>query len=71
MIKYLCDVCQKEITDLNEIGNFKIQERSLNFLKHQRQDQLRVKEYIFCIECARRVQENFKELRKQNVGTPK
>lgn len=48
---------------MTEVGNFKIQERTLNFLKHQRQDQLKVREYLFCIDCARKVWEHFQDLK--------
>lgn len=59
MIIYKCDLCGEEIKDLTEIGNFKIQERTLSFLKHQRQDQLKIREWIFCISCARKIVESF------------
>ena len=65
-IKYFCDLCGEEIKDLNELGNFKIQERTLSFLKHQRQDQLKVTERIFCIDCARKIVEGFTKIKKEN-----
>jgi hypothetical protein len=62
MIKYICDICKKEITDLNEVGKFQLSERTLNFIKHQRADQLRVREYLFCVDCARKVQGTISDL---------
>ncbi len=64
MIKYFCDLCQEELKDLTEVGNFRIQERTLNFLKHQRQDQLKGREFLFCISCARKIIEGFKNIKE-------
>lgn len=69
MIIYKCDGCQKEITDLNEMGNFKIQEKVLTFLKHQKQDQMRGQEFIFCIDCARKIRDNFSKLKSNGTDT--
>ncbi len=73
MIKIFCDVCGKEIIDRNEIGNFKIQEKNFAFIKHQKQDQMRVQEFIFCVDCARKIREYFSNLKKDynNVGNTK
>ena len=65
MIKLFCDSCGREIFDQNEMGNFKIQEKVISFLKHQKQDQLRTQEYIFCIDCARSIRGYFQENKKE------
>lgn len=70
MIKFFCDGCQKEIANPQEVGNFKIQEKTFAFIKHQKQDQIQGQEYLFCIDCARKIRENFKEL-KPNDGDKK
>ncbi len=64
MVRFFCDSCQEELKDLTEVGNFKIQERTLSFLKNQRQDQLKVREFIFCIDCARKLLEGLKKITK-------
>lgn len=69
MIKYICDICSKEITDLNEIGNFKISEKAIDWLKHQKQQGFKVREYLFCVDCARKISEHIMSLRK-GYGEP-
>lgn len=69
MIIFKCDSCGEEIKDTTEIGNFKIQEKSFGFVKHQKQDQLRVSEYIFCVDCARKIRKYFQE--EKNGGDTK
>ncbi len=71
MIIYKCDICEKQIIDLNELGSFKIQERSLDFLKHQKQEGVKVREFIFCVECARKIMEYITALRKGYGGDTK
>ena len=71
MIIYKCDICSKEITDLNELGNFKIQEKVVDWLKHQKQQGVKVREYILCIECARKITEHIVALRKGYGGDTK
>jgi len=68
MIKIFCDACGQEIKDSNEIGNFKIQEKSFAFIKHQKQDQMRVQEYIFCLECARKIRDFFSKIKEEKNG---
>jgi len=71
MILYKCDICLKEITDLNEIGNFKISEKAIDWLKHQKQQGIKVREYLFCVECARKIAEHIMALRKGYGGDTK
>ncbi len=65
MIKYICDCCKKEITS-PEMGGFQIKEKQPFWDKHQKGEQLRVREYMFCIECARKVWEHFQDLAKMS-----
>jgi len=73
MVKVFCDSCGKEIIDNTENGSFRIQEKTLNFIRHQKQDQLRIQEFVFCIDCARKIREYFSNLKKDysNVGNTK
>ena len=52
MIKYFCDVCKAEITS-QENGIFKIAEKAPFWDKHQKGEQMRIREYMLCIECSR------------------
>jgi len=61
MIKFYCDKCGEEIKDTTEVGNFKIQERTFAFIKHQKADQIKATEYIFCVDCARKIRSFFQE----------
>ena len=70
MIKFYCDACSEEIKDPNQIGNFKITENSFSFVKHQKEEQIRVRKYILCVDCARQTQKFFQEEIK-NVGDNK
>ena len=61
MIRVFCDSCKKEIIDRTENGSFKIQEKTFGFIKHQKEDQIRVSEYIFCIDCTRKIRDYFQK----------
>lgn len=64
MIKFYCDHCGEEIKDYNERGEFEIHEKSFQFIKHQKQDGIRVQKYIFCGYCARSIKKYFQEAKK-------
>ena len=65
MVKFYCDACGEEIKDPNQIGNFKITENSFAFIKHQKEEQTRMQEFIFCIDCARKIREYFQKLKAE------
>lgn len=73
MVKYYCDVCLKEIANRDEVGGFRITEKTISFFKHQKQDQLRVQEFLFCIDCAKKIRDYFISIQRsfKNVGEPK
>ena len=64
MLIYKCDSCQKEITTMPEAGEFKIQQKTLGFFKHQKQDQLSARVYLLCVECSVKLEEYLKDLAK-------
>lgn len=68
MIKYICDICQKELTDLTQKGEFIIQSEklSLNFdsKTHLQQKQIMGRGYLFCVDCAEKLEEHIKDLQK-------
>tara|TARA_R100000750_G_scaffold45244_2_gene30376 strand:+ start:1255 stop:1464 length:210 start_codon:yes stop_codon:yes gene_type:complete len=60
-IKFYCDSCQKQIEDMNEIANFKMQENNIILAKGQNQNQVKVSEFIFCGDCSRKIREFFQK----------
>jgi hypothetical protein len=68
MVKLFCDSCGQEIKDSTENGSFKIQEKTFAFIKHQKQDQVRVSEYIFCVDCARKIRDFFSKIKEEKNG---
>jgi len=70
MIKYICDICKKELDNLEERAIFQMVERNYIFLKHQKQDTIKKTEWLFCIKCGRDMFEKMQELgRKENEKT--
>ena len=57
MIKYICDFCQTEIKDISENGEFKIQQKQLAFLNHQKSTQIGGRGYLLCVDCAKKVED--------------
>jgi hypothetical protein len=68
MIRIFCDACREEIKDNTENGSFKIQEKTFAFIKHQKQDQVRVSEYIFCIDCSKKIRDFFSTIKEEKDG---
>jgi hypothetical protein len=70
MIKYYCDICQKQIEDLNYQGRFQIKQKHIAFLKHNKEDQVRVLGYLLCVSCAEKILSKINELKdeRKNIG---
>lgn len=66
MIKYFCDICKNEIQDVNYHGEFKVTTKVFAFVKHQKEDQVRTQVYLFCPDCAERVQNYLKDIPNLN-----
>ena len=52
MIIYKCDVCGKQIEDINYGGQIQIKQKHIAFLKHNKDQQVRVLGFILCVSCA-------------------
>jgi len=57
MIKIYCDVCGKEISDTEESGKLVVLERTIFFLKHQKQSDLKPKEFFLCSDCIKAIKD--------------
>lgn len=70
MIKYICDICRREIEDLNYNGEFQIKQKHIAFLKHNKADQVRVLGYLLCVGCAEKILSRINELKdeRKNIG---
>ena len=64
MIKYICDICGKDIEDLNYQGQFQIKQKHLTFIKHNKESQVRILGYLMCCECAEKVLEQIKAFQR-------
>lgn len=64
MVKFICDICQKEFDVNGNHAEMIIQEESFGFLKHQKVPQVRKINYIFCQDCGKNMQEQKKVFQK-------
>jgi uncharacterized protein with PIN domain len=64
MLKYYCDICKKEIEDVQFMGELHIKERFISFIKHQKEDNIRVLGFIFCQDCSEKIKKHVMEQQK-------
>ena len=64
MITYNCDICQEEIKDLQEHGKMMYQELGYDFSNKAKKAErvLNKTEYLFCVDCAKKMVEHAKSL---------
>ena len=57
MIIYRCDICQKDIKDFQEIGEFKIREKGFEFFKHKTEPVVKEKMFLLCVSCGKNIRD--------------
>ena len=65
MIKYFCDICEKEMESDQEGGMMILMRKSFIFVRHNKEQAMEKITYLFCPECSEKMKAYKKELQNK------